>query len=301
MEKDINTIPTFIIAGAPKCGTTALWNILNNHPSVCMSEIKEPKFFSEVTGDMTTQINGDGARTPGTFNKGFQWYASLFKNRKPNQITGEASSLYICLDDAAEKIKKYRPDVKLIFILRHPAERTFSHYRQEYKLGFDFPPFEEMITQNHPRYRFYKNVSHYKKHLERFYSIFPKEQMLVLLNEDFRDDAAKETKKIFNFLGLDSVNAVQHTTKEYNEQVVPKSRLIAKIFTTLQQAKITGILPRSVRSRLYYVRNFFIQINSKKAGKEELETSLHNYLSAIFTEDIQYIRNLLNRQQIWSN
>lgn len=300
MDKINNSIPSFIIGGAPKSGTTALYNILARHPQVCMSEIKEPKFFSDVKGDMTTKISGDGARTPGTFSKGFEWYQSLFKNYSPGQLTGEASSLYICLDDAAEKIKQHRPDTKIIFILRNPAERTFSHYRQEYKLGFDFPPFEEMIKKEHPRYRFYENVSHYKKHLERFYSFFPKEQILVLLNEDFRDNAMKEMEKIFSFLGLPALSAEDvNASKEYNEQLVPKSRKMARMMTIIQQAKITSILPRGIRSKLFHVRNLFIKMNSQKAGKEDLEPGIRKILDTIFAEDIQYIRNLLQRPSIW--
>lgn len=300
MDKITGDIPSFIIAGAPKSGTTALYNILASHPDVCMSEIKEPKFFSDVKGDMTTKISGDGARTPGTFSKGFEWYNSLFKNYRSGQLTGEASSLYICLDDAAEKIKQCRPHTKIIFILRNPAERTFSHYRQEYKLGFDFPPFAEMIKEDHPRYRFYENVSHYKKHLERFYSLFPKEQVLVLLHEDLRKDAMQETEKIFSFLGLRMLPAEDiHASKEYNEQLVPKSRMMARIMTIMQQAKITSILPRSIRSKLFNVRNSFIKLNSQKAGKEEIEPGIKKQLDTIFEEDILYIRNLLGRKDIW--
>jgi len=53
-------LPDFIIGGAPKCGTTALWNFLNEMPGICMATMKEPKFFTEIEGQMSTRIHGDG-------------------------------------------------------------------------------------------------------------------------------------------------------------------------------------------------------------------------------------------------
>jgi hypothetical protein len=146
MSKKTLSIPDFIIAGAPKCGTTALASFLNEHPGVCMCYIKEPRFFTKMKGDMETTITGDGPRLSGTFDNGYEWYASLFKNALEGQKTGEASTVYFANADSAKLIYDHNPNMKLILMLRHPVKRLYSHYWQEYKLGFNFPSFEQMVV-----------------------------------------------------------------------------------------------------------------------------------------------------------
>ena len=71
MTNEQTHIPDFIIAGAPKCGTTALAFFLSEHPNVCISRIKEPRFFTKLKGDMEKTITGDGPRLSGNYEKGF--------------------------------------------------------------------------------------------------------------------------------------------------------------------------------------------------------------------------------------
>ena len=296
----MSLLPDFIIAGAPKCGTTALWNFLNELPEVCMAAMKEPKFFTELKGSMETQIKGDGPRTSGNYEKGIEWYSSLFENCKKDQILGEASTLYFCNYDAAEKIHRYVPNVKLIFMLRNPAQRIYSHYRQEYKLGFNFPDFEEMISQNHPRFRFYLDISKYKKHLERFYSLFSESQILILLMDDFRLDPEKEYKKVTDFLGLSfTVNKVPDLRKEYNQQIEPKNRFIARWLTIAQQSKISKLIPQDIRKRLYKIRSNLVALNSTQVIKNKLDDRISFTLLQLLEDDISYVRNLLNRKELW--
>ena len=95
LEEKYN-IPDFIIAGAPKCGTTALAFFLSEHPGVCISRIKEPRFFTGIKGDMEKTIAGDGPRLSGNYEKGFKWYSSLFENvLKPWPVTSMVSGLFL--------------------------------------------------------------------------------------------------------------------------------------------------------------------------------------------------------------
>jgi hypothetical protein len=298
----VNVLPDFIIGGAPKCGTTALWNFLNNVPDVCMATLKEPKFFTEIKGEMTTKISGDGPRTSGNFSKGFKWYSGLFKNCKPNQLLGEGTTLYFCNTDASEKIHNYIPNAKLIFMLRHPAERAYSHYWQEYKLGFDFPTFETMAETNHPRYRFYVNISHYKQHLERFFSFFKKEQILIVLLEDFRKCPAKEFERVVNFLELSkSSNQNINFKKEYNEQVMPVNRKLAKLYAVIQETSLLKALPSGLRKYLSKIRSKVVSQNSKPLNYTPLSMETRNHLNKIFQDDILYVQNLFNRDDLWLN
>ena len=124
-------LPTFIICGTQRGGTTTLYHYLKEHPQICMSEKKEVHYFD---------LN---------YHKSLQWYESHFKdcqNKKVKTI-GEASPFYMYLREVPERIDETLPDVKLIFILRNPVDRAYSHYWHEVKLGVEYLPFEEAIKR----------------------------------------------------------------------------------------------------------------------------------------------------------
>ncbi|MEM6898341.1 MAG: sulfotransferase domain-containing protein [Pseudomonadota bacterium] len=114
-------LPTFIIIGAMKCGTTSLHSYLDRHPDTSMSDPKEVDFFSGSNSD-----------------KSVEWYASLFDPDKP--VRGEASQDYSkghhpLYKGAPERMKALIPDVKLIYLVRDPIERYFSHIGENYYVG----------------------------------------------------------------------------------------------------------------------------------------------------------------------
>jgi len=299
----MKTLPDFIIAGAPKCGTTAIWNFLNEMPEVCMAKMKEPKFFTELEGEMSTKIAGDGPRTSGNFKRGFDWYAGLFDQKNDGQLLGEASTLYFCNADSAEKIHTYAPGVKLVFMLRDPVDRAYSHYWQEYKLGFDFPDFETMANIDHPRYRFYVYVSHYKVHLERYFSLFERKKILIIVLEDFKKDPAKQFGRIASFLDLptDSVQKID-LTKTFNEQVAPNNRKLARAYTVLQQHPLLQNLPPGIRKYLGKARQRITEMNTKPVEYEKMTKEIRLQLRNLFCKDIEYVQNLLNRgDDLWLN
>jgi len=294
-------LPDFIIAGAPKCGTTALWNFLNDLPGVCMAANKEPKFFTEKKGEMETRISGDGPRTSGHFYKGFNWYSSLFRKCYENQLVGEGSTLYFFNDDAAYKIREFCPQVKLIFMLREPVDRIYSHYWQEYKLGFEFPGFSEMVSTNHPRFRFYFETSRYKKHLQRYFSVFMKEQVLIIIMEDFKQNPQVEFRRVLSFLNLPlELSDQMNLRKNYNQQTVPRNRNFAKLMIIIQQSNLGKKVPQRIRPYLGSVRTKLVRMNYKPAIVEKLDDSIRAELRKRLSDDVAYVRELLNRpSDLW--
>ncbi|NEO53881.1 MAG: sulfotransferase [Okeania sp. SIO3B5] len=128
------SMPNFLMIGAPKAGTTSLYEYLKQHPQVYLSEIKEPHFFSF---EGRTQGFNDPSRANFIRKKvtKIEDYKKLFEEVKDEVAIGEASTSYIYIPEAVERIKKYVPDVKIIAILRNPADRAFSHYLQHRKNG----------------------------------------------------------------------------------------------------------------------------------------------------------------------
>src|SRR3712207_4104321 len=115
------TLPNFLVIGAMKSGTTALYYYLEQHPEIYMSPVKEPNFFSqENAADTVTHI--------GT-------YEQLFKGASGKKAIGEASHSYLYEPRAAAEIRRYVPKVKLIAILRNPIDRAYSHFLHMVRSG----------------------------------------------------------------------------------------------------------------------------------------------------------------------
>lgn len=179
-------LPTFIVCGAQKAGTSTLFQYLKNHLEICMSKHKEVHYFD---------LN---------YHNDIKWYEKEFiecQNKKVKAI-GEASPFYMYLEEVPERINKILPNVKLIFILRNPVNRAYSHYWHEVRLGYESLSFEEAIRIEEERLSganvfnkqnySYTDRGKYVIQIKRFSKFFSQKQMLILINE--------ELKKIPNML-----------------------------------------------------------------------------------------------------
>ena len=145
-------LPNFIIAGAPKAGTTSLYHYLSEHPEVFMSDPKEVNFFSKE------EIDAQGLYYD-IFKAGnISEYKKLFINANGKKAVGEASVSYLYYQEVPQKIKRIIPDAKIIIALRSPVERAFSHYLMDLRLGYIELSFEDVV---------YKRVEH--KYLNLYY------------------------------------------------------------------------------------------------------------------------------------
>jgi hypothetical protein len=215
-------LPDFAIIGAARCGTTTLYEHLQRHPDVFMCTPKEPGFFA---------LDQEYA-------KGFDYYASLFQDAAVGQIRGEASTYYTsfpCTEVAARRLHDANPDAKLIYILRHPVDRLYSHYIQETKaclwLNAEARDIGEiprdadgcyLMPQEHQRPwriapdfeqsleicpEFLLHTSHYIDTIRIYLQYFPREALLILLLEDLAQDPDGTMAQVFEFLGLPRIKS----------------------------------------------------------------------------------------------
>ena len=285
------TLPTFIIAGAPKCGTTALWRFLDEHPCVGMSQIKEPRFFTSA------RSFGEGIIRPGPprpiqYDRGLAWYESLFDPAKA--VRGEASTLYFGASDAAELIRRHLPDVRLVFLLRDPAARLYSHYWQDHKSGIELESFDRMVANETPEFRFYALFSGYRRNLERFLATFPEEQLLFLLYDDLRRNPLETFRAVCRFIGADPAFTPTTFTQAHNPHAVPRSRHLAALSTRLQHAKATQWLPEGMRRALGRVRGKLSELNARPAAYPPMPAALRAQLVERFADDVAYVERLLD-------
>lgn len=182
-------LPNFLIIGAAKSGTTTLYEYLKEYTPLYLSPTKEPCFF---------------ARDP-IYSQGLEWYRSLFKDAKPGQICGEASTDYTkCTEypEAAKRIFNTIPSVKMIYIMRHPTERAYAHYRHmKYRNN---PKVKSTFEKEIKEKSICLDASNYLIQIDKYLNFFPRESFLFLLMEDLIQEPEKTLNEILSFLNVES-------------------------------------------------------------------------------------------------
>ncbi|MEP6937387.1 MAG: sulfotransferase domain-containing protein [Chthoniobacterales bacterium] len=201
----------FILAGAQKAGTTALHYFLEKHPNIALSDDQELHFFDNENRFAQTVD-----------------YAELhrhFRVTHRTRVSGECTPTYTYWKPALERIWNYNREIKLIILLRNPAERAFSHWNMQRERGFDPLDFLPALQAEPQRLaeaaplqsrRFsYLDRGFYSEQLERVNRFFPKQQVLVLKYETFRDEQQKSLATVLEFLGVPPLRSVRF--KERNK------------------------------------------------------------------------------------
>jgi hypothetical protein len=196
--------PNFIIIGADKCGTTSAVFHLNQHPDIFVYNDKETEnevhFFDK-------DIN---------YNKGIKWYETILNSKK--KFIGEKTPSYFFLKYALDRIHNHYPDIKLIILLREPVSRSYSLYNnnlhdnettQSYidlikqdELSID-PDIDQhsLVNSNFNNSLFNLQRGFYINYLEYIYSIFPKQNIHIAINEEIKQNPLEEYNKIYEFIG----------------------------------------------------------------------------------------------------
>jgi hypothetical protein len=202
--------PDFFIVGHHKCGTTALYEMLRRHPQIFMPEIKEPWFMA---GDERVLLQPSSPLP-----KTLEQYLALFAPARPEQRAGEATPAYLLSPTAAASIAELQPDARIIAILREPAsflrslhmQRVQVHAETETDLGRALALEQtrrlgQAIPRDavRPEDLFYSEHVRYVEQLRRYHAVFPPEQVLVLIYEDFRRDNEATVRQVLRFLDVD--------------------------------------------------------------------------------------------------
>ena len=191
MSMNNGSLPNLVIIGAMKCGTTSLHEYLNLHPQICMSRIKEPEFFIK-----------------NNWNKGLDWYRSLFPHPAP--VMGESSSSYTkypIFTGVPERMASVLPDAKLIYLVRDPVKRIVSQYVHMVSHHGEDQSIEEAVRREGNEYIPY---SKYFFQLSKFLEYYPMERVCVVSFEDLQKDRRKTMRTLFEFLGVDPSFESEH-------------------------------------------------------------------------------------------
>ncbi len=189
MHRHERTIrPDFILIGAMKCATSTLHDQLAAHRSFYMSTPKEPNFFSNDE----------------VYAKGIRWYQSLFADAKDDQILGESSTHYTMLPTypgTIDRLKAFCPDLKCIYIMRHPVERLVSHYIHEWTQGVISCDIDRAIEEFPELFEY----SRYSMQIMPYLQTYGPASVLPMFAERFRHNPQHELETIFKFLDVKEI------------------------------------------------------------------------------------------------
>jgi hypothetical protein len=309
-------LPNCLVIGAPRSGTTSVYEHLNAHPDVYMSPVQEPDFFSlrsleQIDPPGSTRSAEEEAQSCSAYHESLCQYTALFDGAGETRIRGEASAVYLPHPCAAANIRKYVPDAKLIAILRDPAERFHSHYEHTRRIrseqggtvdqdqqlqedlvrAIDYAGSHGLSGLEDTEPAWWLRIGFYHQHLTRFHALFPKAQMRVLLFEDLARDSQGFMTEIFRFLEIDDSFTLP-TTAAFNATVAPRSKGVFRFFTTRNPVMryLRSVAPASLRGMAVRTRN-----SALGGGKPTLLPEMRRKLVSIYREDIEQLQGLLEK------
>jgi hypothetical protein len=195
------TRPNFIIPGAGKSGTNSLRSYLNEHPDIYFCRAKEPNFFAHA------------------YDLGEEWYEGLFSGSGDAVATGEASTHYFWYPEAPRRMYAYNPDMRFVFSLRDPVRRAYSDYTAKLSRAGEAMSFREIVDADTTLLAH----SRYHTNLNRYLNVFPREQIYIIVFDDFIADRNAVLAGICEFLGVDSSFKFSSVDRRENRSQMPIS------------------------------------------------------------------------------
>jgi hypothetical protein len=291
-------LPDFIIGGAMKAGTTTLHQLLARHAGVfiperevhffCLDDITEhPDFAAPRRGKwVLPDFEADlGTNLP--------WYRSLFRNARPDQLVGEHSTVYLPSSKAPARIARVLPATKLVFLLRDPVARTYSHYWHRVRWGQAVHGFEATL-----RYAPHTLLTRgfYRRQLEAYLERIPKQRIQVLIFEEFIREPQRVLDSVCRFLGIhpgiDLTGVDTHIHRgdavRFRRVQLLQNRLFRPLLTLAQRPELPGVpaAKLGVAERLALGLDRKLRgINRANAGYPQMHPGTREFLAALFARE----------------
>ncbi|HEY2266616.1 MAG TPA: sulfotransferase [Streptosporangiaceae bacterium] len=258
------SMPDFLVIGAPKAGTTALHAALARHPGLYTSPVKEPKYFLTDGRPPPTKGGPGDALTYREHIWRREDYEALFDAAPPGTLRGESTPLYLYDRAAMRRIHEALPGAKLIVVVRDPVERAHSNWTHLWSAGLepvgDFVRAcgeeERRIAAGWASFWHYTGLGRYGEQLEYLFTLFPREQILVIRYRLLVDEPAQTLDRICEFLGVPTgvlteiprQNVTSHPEPTLGHRAVSLAQragsAIGTLIPGLTAATLTGPLER---------------------------------------------------------
>jgi len=295
------TMPNFFIVGAPKCGTTALYEYLREHPNVFMCTPKEPHYFAT---DLPKK------RLVQTLDE----YNHLFDKAGENhKAIGEASVWYLYSDDAIENIKKFNPDAKIIVMLRNPVDFVYSFHSQALQSNTedvrDFKKAWELSKQrargreipkhcNEVKLFYYDQIGKFGFQIDRLLNIFPHEQVKIIFFDDFKKQTGEVYKDVLNFLSLPDDHKSDFPVINKNKR--HKIQWLAELTRTPPAAILNLVFKfkKMMGIKELGLKNKIEKINVKTEQRRKLDNEMVEKIIDAYRSDVMKLSKITGRDLI---
>lgn len=292
-------MPDFLIIGAARAGTTAIYSYLRQHDRVFMPDGKEPNFFAYEGSPLDAR--GPGADYVNNSISTLADYHALFENAANNALIGEASPLYLYSDIAPANIKRHAPKARMIVILRNPVEQAFSHFMYGTKECIEPEPdftkaleYEEqrLADRWQPMFQ-YSAFPRYGEQLARYFEIFPKEQFYIRTYEDFQNDPENMLTEMFEFIGADPEFHPDMSIKP-NAGGVPKNQVFQNFLMKSNPVTraIGLVVPQEQRLK---IRDRLSRLNLNRKAQDQIPEEARQILHQRLDDDVTRLERLIDR------
>jgi hypothetical protein len=295
------TRPDFFIVGAFKAGTTSLYEYLRQHPQVYMPFHKEPMYFGADLDARYRRMSEEE-------------YLRLFADARPGQRVGEASPWYLYSASAASEIEAFSPGAQAIVMLRNPVDVMHAQHSQLlFNQREDLVDFGDALAAEPDRRAgrripagalrrealFYRHSVRFAEQLRRYFDVFGRERVHVIVHDDLVADAAAVVRGTFAFLGVDPDVAVDLEVRNPNRQ--PRSGVLQRLVF-----RPPGPLRRAVPwlrrfPMVHRLRDALVTANSRSERRAPMDEALRRRLTAELAPEVEELGRLIGRDlSAWS-
>jgi len=274
-------LPNLIIVGGLKCGTTSIHHYLGLHPEIQMSKPKELNFFA-------AELNWD---------LGLDWYASRFDDRF--EVRGESSPHYTNLPrfrGVPERIKQHCPDARLIYMVRDPIKRIFSHWVHATGAGYETGELVEVLSDPDTSY---VNRSKYWMQLQPYLEHFDREQIEIIAQEELQSEREATMRRAFAFAGVDESFTSEQFDREWEKSSAKqgdKYQLMERLIKLPGFRSFDRNFDRLPESMRWIVEKVVHDPEKPAAPKPKLPDDLFETLRGHFGEDVAELQGFAGRE-----
>jgi len=299
--------PNLFLVGQPRTGTSALHNVLNQHPDIFMSIPKEPVYFAK---DLHAESDAFHKRPKFFHFREESQYLNIFNTIGQQKIAGESTAVYLYSKTAARDIHRFNPDAKIIMMFREPVSWLGSYHAKACQiLGEDQRNLSEALKLEVERKKgrflskdvmapsllFYTEFLKFRRQIERYTQLFSPANIKTIIYDDYKRDNPKIVDEVFRFLDVDT-----EFVPQFMELNASKSSarwpVIQRIIQFPYLIKFAlKLLPRNIFGKfsLYYWEYFF------KANEEKkIDPQLRKSLMQNFRPEVEQLSDLLRRNLI---
>jgi hypothetical protein len=282
-----------------KCGTTALYYYLRQHPQIYLHPTrKEAQFFCyegqapRFAGPGDERVNAYAITT-------LDAYREMFAGAAGQPMVGEVGTVYIYVPGTAERIRRHVPEARLIAILRNPVERAYSNFvhlvREELEpcreLAEAVRREPERIRANWSPHWHYVQAGFYQEQVRRYLEVFDRRQIRFYLYDDYLADPVALVQDVFRFLGVDD-RVVPDVSLRHNVGGIPRSPALHKLLDTPHPVKRL-LRPFLSSERRLALRERVRGLNLRRPPP--LRPEMRQHLIALYRDDVRALGDLLGR------